>query len=103
MFNPPPKVRSAVVRLTRNDVQRPDCDEALLRKVVKTTFNQRRKMMRSSVKPLLSELDAKAGQSRPDHTALLAQPVFSQRPEQLSVADFVDLTNVIAAHYGAGA
>ncbi len=103
VFNPPPKVRSAVVRLTRNGVQRPDCDEALLRKVVKTTFNQRRKMMRSSVKPLLSELDAKAGQSRPDHTALLAQPVFSQRPEQLSVADFVDLTNVIAAHYGAGA
>lgn len=103
VFNPPPKVRSAVVRLTRNGVERPDCDEELLKRVVKTTFNQRRKMMRSSVKPLLSELDAKAGQRRPDHTDFLAQEVFSKRPEQLTVADFVELTNQIAAHYGLGA
>ncbi len=99
VFNPPPKVRSAVVRLTRNKVQQPGCDETLLRKVVKTTFNQRRKMMRSSIKPLLSELDGKAGGKAPSHTDFLARDVFSLRPEQLSVADFTALTNDIATHY----
>lgn len=100
VFNPPPKVRSAVVRLTRNKVRQPGCDETLLRKVVKTTFNQRRKMMRSSIKPLLSELDGKAGGKTLSHTDFLARDVFSLRPEQLSVADFTALTNDIAAHYG---
>ena len=99
VFNPPPKVRSAVVRLTRNDVQYPGCDEALLKRVVKTTFNQRRKMMRGSIKPLLHELDQSLACPAPDHTDFLAQPLLTRRPEQLSVQEFIDLTNAVAAHY----
>ena len=99
VFNPPPKVRSAVVRLTRNDVQHPGCDEALLKRVVKTTFNQRRKMMRGSIKPLLHELDQSLACPVPDHTDFLAQPLLMRRPEQLSVQEFIDLTNAVAAHY----
>lgn len=98
VFNPPPKVRSAVVRLTRNEVTDPGCDERLLRRVVKTTFNQRRKMMRGSIKPLLAELDAACG-TPPDHTAFLAQPLLTRRPEQLSVEEFIGLTNLVAQHY----
>lgn len=100
VFNPPPKVRSAVVRMTRNAVEHPGCDEKLLRRVVKTTFNQRRKMMRGSIKPLLAELDQRCAGSAPDHTAFLADPMLTRRPEQLSVAEFVDLTNRVAAEYG---
>lgn len=99
VFNPPPKVRSAVVRMTRNQVTAPDCDEQLLRRVVKTTFNQRRKMMRGSIKPLLHELDQRSGVAAPDHTAFLAQPLLTRRPEQLSVQEFIDLTNQVSAHY----
>lgn len=99
VFNPPPKVRSAVVRLTRNDVQYPGCDEALLKRVVKTTFNQRRKMMRGSIKPLLHELDQSLSCPAPDHIDFLAQPLLTRRPEQLSVQEFIDLTNAVAAHY----
>ena len=99
VFNPPPKVRSAVIRMTRNEVQHPGCDEALLRKVVKTTFNQRRKMMRGSIKPLLNELDQKQGGPAPDHAEFLAQPMLTRRPEQLSVEEFIELTNKVAAHY----
>ncbi len=98
VFNPPPKVRSAVVRLTRNEVTDPGCDERLLRRVVKTTFNQRRKMMRGSIKPLLDELDAACG-TPPDHTEFLAQPLLTRRPEQLSVEEFIGLTNLVAQHY----
>ena len=98
VFNPPPKVRSAVVRLTRNGVTDPGCDERLLRRVVKTTFNQRRKMMRGSIKPLLAELDA-ACVTPPDHTVFLAQPLLTRRPEQLSVEEFIGLTNLVAQHY----
>ena len=98
VFNPPPKVRSAVVRLTRNEVTDPGCDERLLRRVVKTTFNQRRKMMRGSIKPLLAELDA-ACVTPPDHTVFLAQPLLTRRPEQLSVEEFIGLTNLVAQHY----
>lgn len=100
VFNPPPKVRSAVVRLTRNDVTDPGCDENLLRRVVKTTFNQRRKMMRGSIKPLLTQMDQQCGGTPPDHTDFLAQPLLTRRPEQLSVSEFVALTNQVAAHYG---
>ncbi len=100
VFNPPPKVRSAVIRMTRNGVEHPGCDETLLRRVVKTTFNQRRKMMRGSIKPLLGELDQRCGGNAPDHAAFLADPMLTRRPEQLSVAEFVDLTNRVAALYG---
>lgn len=99
VFNPPPKVRSAVVRLTRNHVERPDCDEHLLRRLVKTTFNQRRKMMRGSIRPLLADLDARLEGPAPDHAALLAQPVFTRRPEQLSISEFISLTRQLSEHY----
>ena len=100
VFNPPPKVRSAVVRLTRNATTRLGCDERLFRRVVKTTFNQRRKMMRGPLRPFLAQLDAEAGRPAADHTAFLAQPLLTRRPEQLSVAEFVDLTNAVAAEAG---
>ena len=100
VFNPPPKVRSAVVRLTRNATARLGCDERLFRRVVKTTFNQRRKMMRGPLRPFLAQLDVEAGRPAADHTAFLAQPLLTRRPEQLSVAEFVDLTNAIAVEAG---
>ena len=95
VFNPPPKVKSAVVRLTRNAIKDAGCDEHLLRRVVKTTFNQRRKMMRGSLKPLFAQLNSETGQHS-DHTAFLSQQLLTRRPEQLSVQDFVDLTNAIS-------
>ena len=96
VFNPPPKVKSAVVRMTRNNVEDCGCDERLLRRVVKTTFNQRRKMMRGSLKPLFAQLNAERNCGS-DHAEFLAQPLLTKRPEQLSVAEFVQLTNDIAA------
>lgn len=56
-------------------------------------------MMRGSIKPLLHELDQKCEGPAPDHTEFLAQPLLTRRPEQLSVQEFVDLTNNVAAHY----
>jgi 16S rRNA (adenine1518-N6/adenine1519-N6)-dimethyltransferase len=67
--------------------------------VVKTAFNQRRKMMRGSLKPLFAQLDAECGRTA-DHSEFLAQPLLTRRPEQLSVAEFVELTNAIAAEMG---
>lgn len=84
VFNPPPKVKSAVIRMTRNDTQTLGCDEDLFRRVVKTTFNQRRKTLRNSVKPLLGK-----------DTSLTQDAFFDRRPEQLSVQEFVELTNYI--------
>jgi 16S rRNA (adenine1518-N6/adenine1519-N6)-dimethyltransferase len=81
VFDPPPKVKSAVIRMTRNNRRTLDCSEALYRQVVKTSFNQRRKMLRNSMKPIL-------GNAFPDY----ALPVFDKRPEQLSVEQFVELT-----------
>lgn len=98
VFNPPPKVKSAVIRMTRNDKTDCGCDERLFRRVVKTTFNQRRKMMRGSIKPLLAQLDNEKGMQR-EHTEFLAQPILTKRPEQLSVQDFIDLTNVLTKYY----
>lgn len=99
VFNPPPKVRSAVVRLVRNDVQKPDCDEQLLTRVVKTTFNQRRKMMRGSIRPLLAELDTKWEPLQKGHADFLATPLMTKRPEQLSVQEFIELTNHVSELY----
>lgn len=98
VFNPPPKVKSAVIRMTRNDKADCGCDEKLLRRVVKSTFNQRRKMLRGSLKPLFAQLDMEAGVTV-DHSAFLADPLLTKRPEQLSIADFVFLTNAIAGEY----
>lgn len=99
VFNPPPKVDSAVVRFTRNSVTALGCDETLFRRVVKTAFNQRRKMMRGSLKPLLTALDTERGISAsPErHAGFFGGTVLTQRPERLSVQDFVDLTNAIDA------
>ena len=96
VFNPPPKVKSGVIRLTRNGVTDLGCDPALFKNVVKTSFNQRRKTLRNSLSPLIPK-------TRPDGSpneasaALLAEPLMSLRPEQLSVAQFIDLTRRIAA------
>lgn len=97
VFNPPPKVRSAVVRMTRNATDNCGCDERLLRDVVKTTFGQRRKMMRGSLKPLLARIAAGRG-SRADVAAFLARPELTRRPEELGVPEFVRLTNEIDAY-----
>ena len=91
VFNPPPKVRSAVIRLTRNETTELGCDEALFKRLVKTTFNQRRKTLRNNIRPLLSSLSAEKEEAI-DFTALLADPIMNLRPEQLSVQDFIDLT-----------
>lgn len=89
VFNPPPKVKSAVIRMMRNGVTELGCDERLFRRVVKTAFNQRRKMLRVSLRPLFSE--------RKPADAFFAQEVMTRRPEQLTVAEFVELTNLVAA------
>ncbi len=102
VFNPPPKVKSAVIRMMRNDTSQLGCDERLFRRVVKTTFNQRRKTLRNNIRPLLADLDVQrqaTGLPVPDHTAFLADELFNRRPEQLSIPEFVALTNRLAAHY----
>ena len=95
-FAPPPKVESAVIRLTRNDRTSLGCDEALFKTVVKTAFGQRRKMMRNPLKPLVHAKAVRLGWNEAETADFLARPVFSQRPEQLSVEDFVALTNLLA-------
>ena len=100
VFNPPPKVKSAVIRLTRNDVATLDCDERLFRSLVKTTFNQRRKTLRNNIRPLLANLDMQRGLNpKTGHSRFLEAPIFNLRPEQLSVQDFVTLTNRVAEEY----
>ena len=81
VFDPPPKVKSAVIRMVRNKRTELGCDEKLFKTVVKTSFNQRRKTLRNSMKPLL-------GKDCPDYQL----PIFDKRPEQLSVEQFVELT-----------
>lgn len=99
VFNPPPKVKSAVIRMTRNATTDLGCDERLFKQIVKTTFNQRRKVLRNSIRPVLSQLDQTAiqnGRPAKDHTAFLTADIFCKRPEQLSVADFIELTKAVA-------
>lgn len=85
VFNPPPKVKSGVIRLTRNSVKSLACNEQLFRSIVKTSFGQRRKTLRNSLRGLL-----------PKESALLAEPVMAKRPEQLGVQEFIALTNMVA-------
>ena len=92
VFNPPPKVKSAVVRFIRNDVTDIGCNEKLFRRLVKIVFNQRRKMMRGSIKPLLIQLDKEKGVVR-DHTALLADAELTKRPEHMNSHIFEALTS----------
>lgn len=82
VFDPPPKVKSAVIRLTRNEVNELGCDEQLFKTVVKTAFNQRRKMMRNSLNPLVDK-----------NHPMYADVLFDKRPEQLDIAAFIELTN----------
>jgi 16S rRNA (adenine1518-N6/adenine1519-N6)-dimethyltransferase len=91
VFDPPPKVKSAVIRLTRNTTKNLNCDEKLFKTVVKTSFNQRRKTLRNSMKPLLGK-DCEA----------YKDPIFDNRPEQLSVADFEMLTNITESYLPRG-
>ena len=86
VFNPPPKVKSAVIRLVRNNVDKLDCDEGLFIKVVKASFGQRRKMLRNSLKAVFGDFGGS------EHR------FFTMRAEQLSVADFVELTNWVSEH-----
>ncbi|WP_298452652.1 16S rRNA (adenine(1518)-N(6)/adenine(1519)-N(6))-dimethyltransferase RsmA [uncultured Prevotella sp.] len=86
VFNPPPKVKSAVIRITRNDVEDLGCDWQLFRRVVKTVFNQRRKMLRVSLKQMFDRM--------PDD-GFFEQEIMTKRPEQLTIAQFVDLTNMV--------
>lgn len=83
VFNPPPKVKSAVIRLRRNEVSALDCDEKLFTTVVKTGFNQRRKTMRNALKPIGKSL------------ANIPEDLLMKRAEQLSVADFVMITKLL--------
>lgn len=89
VFNPPPKVKSAVIRMTRNGVTDLGCDERLFKRLVKAVFNQRRKMLRVSLKQLF------AG-AQPSGEFFTAE-VMTRRPEQLTIGQFVELTNVVEA------
>lgn len=88
VFDPPPKVKSAVVRMVRNQRTSLNCDEKLFVRVVKTSFNQRRKTLRNSMKPLL-------GKDYPHYN----DAVFDKRPEQLSVEQFIELTRQTAGYF----
>lgn len=85
VFNPPPKVKSGVVMLRRNKVTDLGCDEALFKTVVKTSFGQRRKTLRNSLRGILP-----AGAVLPDET------IAAMRPEQLTVEQFIELTRAIS-------
>ena len=89
VFNPPPKVKSAVIRMTRNEVSSLGCDEQLFRRIVKTVFGQRRKMLRVSLRQML-----------PAECPLFTEQadLLTRRPEQLSIPEFVGLTNLVEPH-----
>ena len=86
VFNPPPKVKSAVIRLTRNGVERLGCDEALFARVVKAVFNQRRKTIRNALRAAFGDFGG------------AEHEFFSLRPEVLGVAQFVGLTDWVQRH-----
>ncbi len=91
-FNPPPKVKSAVIRLVRNGRSSLGCDSALFKTVVKTGFNQRRKTLRNSLKPLIRTKADRLGWNEEQLAEFVADPVFDLRPERLSVEAFIELT-----------
>ena len=88
VFNPPPKVQSAVIRMTRNEVTDLGCDEQLFKRVVKTVFNQRRKMLRVSLKQIFNGVQSASA-------TFFEDPMMTRRPEQLSISEFVELTNKV--------
>ena len=85
VFNPPPKVKSGVIIMKRNSVTDLGCDAALFKSVVKTTFGQRRKTIRNSLRALL-----------PPGAPMPESPLLAMRPEQLSVEEFIELTRLTA-------
>lgn len=87
VFSPPPKVKSAVIRITRNDRQSLGCNEKLFKQVVKATFNQRRKAIRNSIKMISFNREA-----------VIDHPLMGKRPEHLSVEEFVQLTKLVEDH-----
>ncbi len=93
-FNPPPKVKSAVIRLRRNDRKSLGCDESLFKTIVKTSFNQRRKTLRNSLKPLAATMAERNGWSNEKLAEFLSAGIFDLRPEKLGVEDFIALTNL---------
>ena len=86
VFNPPPKVKSAVIRLRRNGTRALGCDEALFVRVVKAAFSQRRKMLKNPLKAVFGEFGG------------AEHPWFTRRAETLSVAEFVELTRWVEVH-----
>lgn len=84
VFNPPPKVKSGVIRMVRNNVTDLGCDPAKFKAVVKTTFGQRRKTIRNSIRALL-----------PPGAPMPESPLLAMRPEQLGVEQFIELTKLI--------
>lgn len=95
-FNPPPKVKSAVIRLRRNSRTELGCDEKLFKTIVKTGFNQRRKTLRNSLKPLIADKAAREAWTPEQSAEFLSNPVFELRPERLSVEDFIALTKLFS-------
>ncbi len=89
VFNPPPKVKSAVIRMTRNSTTQLGCDERLFKRLVKAVFNQRRKMLRVSLRQIFQGTAPREGFYEMD--------VMTKRPEQLSILQFVELTNLVEA------
>ena len=88
VFNPPPKVQSAVIRMTRNEVTDLGCDEQLFKRAVKTVFNQRRKMLRVSLRQIFNG-------EHPASPLFFEDEMMTRRPEQLSIPEFVALTNKV--------
>lgn len=88
VFNPPPKVKSAVIRMTRNKVSKLGCDETLFKRVVKAVFNQRRKMLRVSLRQILNGMETS--------DEFFTHDLMTKRPEQLSIQQFVELTNLVS-------
>ncbi len=84
VFSPPPKVKSAVVRMKRNKRTKLECDEHLFKNIVKSTFNQRRKKLRNSIQQIVGK-----------ESSLLHDPILDKRPEQLSIDEFIDLTKKV--------
>lgn len=87
VFNPPPKVKSAVIRLKHNGVKELGCPPALFKTIIKATFNQRRKTIWNSIRAVSF-----------NHEAIRQHPFMTKRPEQLSVAEFIELTNLVDAN-----
>ena len=83
VFNPPPKVKSAVIKLTRNNVEHLECDEKLFVQVVKAGFNQRRKTLRNALRQLNMPIEN------------IGEDILAKRAEQLSVEQFIDITKNI--------